>query len=202
MDINKTFNLIADKVNQVFKERFGLVDEDCVYIYDQYKIIIIKLSSILVPLGIKMNENLFKSLDEDNLKNLIEILIKKFSFEVFNSFDRLARDLYNMFELIKKEIPDEVLSKIPDNAIKNLIIDNLKVAAVSGHSVNNFLVVKTTGMLESFQVFILDNSVKDAEIFKRELNSLFNDFYINYLQTIRLQKQVIIRQVQDDKSII
>jgi len=197
MDMNKTLNLIAEKVGKLLMDRFSKDDAVYSYIFDQYKIVIIKLNSILVPVGIKMDEKVFKSLDEENIKNLVEILIKKFSLEVFKSFDRIASDLYKMFELIKSEISEEMLSKIPDKAIRNLIIDNLKLAAVSGHSLQNSIVVKTTGMLESFEVFIMDDQIKDPAVFKKELSSLFKDFYINYLQTIRQQKQVIIRQVKN-----
>ncbi|MDD5457661.1 MAG: hypothetical protein PHV30_11615 [Candidatus Margulisbacteria bacterium] len=189
------FNKLAEKLTLLYKKLIKNNKENFLYIHDQYKIVIIKFSQLLVPKGIKINEKVFSKLSEDNLKKLIEILMKKYSIEIFNYFDQLAQDLYNMFESIKKEIPDELLADIQDSAIKNIIINNLVAVSVSSHSIQNFIAVKTNGTLENFQVFLLDEQIKTPQVFKREILSLFTDFYLNYLMILRQQKKVIINQL-------
>lgn len=193
---NSLVNHIAVKFQSILKTVVGQHSDEYIYVFDHYKLVIIKLDASLRPIGVKINEDVFSKLNDDNFIRLMDILIKKYSIEIFRHFDKLAVDLYNIFEEIKKEIPEDTILKGRDKAIRELIMGNLKATALTGHSVRNMLTVKTNGMLEIFQVFIVNSEIKQIETFKKEIPSFFLDFYLKYLMLLKQQKQVILRQLQ------
>ncbi len=193
---NSLVNKVADKFRSVVAKWVSQTSDEFIYIFDPYKIVIIKMDESLRPVGIKINEEVFLKLDDDNFLRLMDILIKKYSIEIFKNFNKLATDLYTFFESVKKEIPDEALAQSQDQAIRRLIMDNLSAASLSGHSLRNMISVKTNGMLEYFQVYIVDASIKQLEPFKKEIPSFFLDFYLKYLMLLKQQKQIVLRQLQ------
>jgi hypothetical protein len=193
---NSVVNSIADKFQALIHKLVGNPADKPIYVFDHYKIVIIKIDSSLRPIGVKINEEIFLKLDDDNFIRLMDILIKKYSIEIFHYFENFASDLYNFFETVKKEIPEATLSRTQDQAIRQLIVGNLKAASISGHSLRNMVAVKTNGMLEQFQVFIVDPKIKQLESFKNELPSFFLDIYLKYLMLLKQQKQIVLRQLQ------
>jgi hypothetical protein len=154
------------------------------------------MDASLRPIGIKVNQDVFLKLDDDNFIRLVDILIKKYSIEIFRYFDKLASDLYNIFEAIKKEMPEELITRSQDQVIRQLIMGNLKATSLTGHSLRNMVAVKTNGMLEQFQVYIVNPKIKELDSFKQEIPPFFLDFYLKYLLLLKQQKQVIISQFQ------
>lgn len=198
MDTDKSLiNTVAEKFRSLITKWVGHSSDEFIYIFDHYKIVIIKMDASLRPVGIKINEEVFLQLDDDNFIRLMDILIKKYSIEIFKNFNKLAADLYNLFESVKKEIPDEALAHSQDQAIRQLIMDNLRAASLTGHSLRNMISVKTNGMLEQFQVFIVDGNIKQLDSFKKEIPSFFLDFYLKYLMLLKQQKQIVLRQLQE-----
>ena len=193
---NTVINQIADKIQSLISKIVGQPTEESLYVFDHYKIVIIKMDSSLRPVGIKINEEVFRKLDDDNFIRLMDILIKKYSIEVFRNFEKLAADLYKLFDTVKKEIPEEFLLSSQDQAIRQIIMSNLKAASITGHSLRNMISVKTNGMLEQFNVFIVDPKIKEIDSFKKELPSFFLDFYLKYLMLLKQQKQIVLRQFQ------
>ena len=190
-----SFNSAAEQIFTDIKKLLKKKEES-IFIHDQYKIVIIKLSSNLLPEGIKLNEKYYEKVKIEDKKKLVEILMKKFSVEIFKYFERIAGDIYKLVDSIKQEIPHEELGAIEDQAIKNLININLQVIPVTALSHNGFITVKTNGLLEMFSIFTNDENIVKPDVFKKEFMSLLVDFYIKYLMTLKQQKKVILNRLR------
>ncbi len=195
MKDNSAINSFGNDFFSELKKLIKSYKDENIYVFDPYKIVIIKLNIDLVPQGIKVNERLFAKLSVDDITKLITYLTKRFSQEILRYFDRIASDIFNIFNKIRDQVPAEVIAGMEDEVIKNLILSNLKATLVSAQSIKNFIVIKTNGTLDDFQIFINSQNIVSLPIFKKEIVSVLIDFYVRYLLTLKQQKKVVVNKL-------
>ena len=171
--------------------------ENVEYIHDDDKHIVIKISSTMIPLGIKILKEPPMDERHELWRSITQQLLKAYARSILKHFEVFSYEILDIVNEVKDAMIEDEHIQRSINTIQKTVIDNLRLSPVTCHGFYNILSVKSNGILELFDVYFNQNEDFSAEKIKKELVTLLSEFYIQYLNVLKIQKRLILTKLRE-----
>jgi hypothetical protein len=171
-------------------------------ISDPNKGIVVVLDSRLIPTNIVVDEDRFSSLSEEFLRESVRFLVVSYSVSIFTYLEHVAEKLDEALDSYQKSKYLQFVAADVSLNLQGNIMRDLKFKSLLGVSSMGKISVKTNGLLEGLKVYFQSQEVLKIDVFEREIRSLLENLFINFLILLKQQQTIISGQLKVDLNIL